>query len=276
MVHLLFISWSCTISGNSSSLSSVNTIAGSTVNIYPGYCSSRVKKVLAMNTYPRFSEPAGKKLTPNITMPSIAFSIHHILVSFKITGLAWFSSMVSLSWVCIAVERLVAAYQAAPGLNRLGRPSSMSFLFTEIMNDGAFRGSLRGLSMSFLQASLVLWPSIALNSNKPDVSVTDFLKTYLFFDFLLYPLDNIKNRMYAETANPQSRKSSYLRLGVCSLESESNYLVQRTRPKDGLQHSLRSCFVWNSQKLRRCLEILACYSHCIPTQYLQGEKSNSH
>ena len=72
--------------------------------------------------------------------------------------------MVSINNNNVVVERLVAAYQAAPVLNRLGRPDSMSFLFTEIMNDGAFRGSLRGVTFSALQASLVLWPSIVLTN----------------------------------------------------------------------------------------------------------------
>ena len=63
------------------------------------------------------------------------------------------------------VERLVAAAQAAPALtHRSSRPNSLSFLFTEIMNDGAFRGTLRGLSLNFLQASLVLWPSVLLTN----------------------------------------------------------------------------------------------------------------
>lgn len=49
-------------------------------------------------------------------------------------------------------------------VERMGRPNTMSFLFTEIMNDGAFRGTLRGLSMSLLQTSLVLWPSVLLTN----------------------------------------------------------------------------------------------------------------
>jgi len=64
----------------------------------------------------------------------------------------------------LGVDRLVSACQAAPSLNRVGRPTTTSFLFTEIMNDGAFRGTLRGLSINLLQASLVLWPSALLTN----------------------------------------------------------------------------------------------------------------
>ena len=93
----------------------------------------------------------------------------------------------------------MVAYQAAPGLNRIGRPSSLSFLFTEIMNDGAFRGTLRGATLSAVQASLVLWPSIVL-TNRSKGELTSFITTFCTLDAILYPLDALKNRMYAYTA----------------------------------------------------------------------------
>lgn len=71
------------------------------------------------------------------------------------------------------------------------------------MNDGAFRGTLRGLSVSLLQSSLVLWPAIAL-TNRSETGYMGFLGTYMALDALLYPLDALKNRMYAETAQPKS------------------------------------------------------------------------
>lgn len=107
------------------------------------------------------------------------------------------------------MERLIVAYQAAPNLGRLNRPNSLSFLFTEIMNDGAFRGTLRGLTLSLAQTSLVLWPSLLL-TNKTNGGGAQFVGTYLALDALLYPLDTIKNIMYANTAVPRSKKSRYL------------------------------------------------------------------
>ena len=103
------------------------------------------------------------------------------------------------------MERLIVAYQAAPNLGRLNRPNSLSFLFTEIMNDGAFRGTLRGLTLSLAQTSLVLWPSLLL-TNKTNGGGAQFVGTYLALDALLYPLDTIKNIMYAHTAVPRSKQ----------------------------------------------------------------------
>lgn len=71
------------------------------------------------------------------------------------------------------------------------------------MNDGAFRGTLRGLSMSLAQASLVLWPSV-LFTNKTNGTPYHFVGIYLALDALLYPLDTLKNVMYANTAQPKS------------------------------------------------------------------------
>lgn len=87
----------------------------------------------------------------------------------------------------------------------------MSFLFTEIMNDGAFRGTLRGVTMSAIQTSLVLWPSIVLtNRNKGEL--TSFVSTFCILDAIMYPLDTLKNRMYAFTTNPQSNNKNYVDL----------------------------------------------------------------
>jgi hypothetical protein len=72
------------------------------------------------------------------------------------------------------------------------------------MNDGAFRGTLRGLSINLLQTSLVLWPSVAL-TNKTKGGIVDFLSTFLILDALLYPLDTLKNIMYANTAVPRGK-----------------------------------------------------------------------
>lgn len=111
------------------------------------------------------------------------------------------------------MERLIVAYQAAPNLARLHRPNSLSFLFTEIMNDGAFRGTLRGLTLSLAQTSLVLWPSLLL-TNKTNGGPFQFVGTYLALDALLYPLDTIKNIMYAHTAQPRNIRQSFSEVGL--------------------------------------------------------------
>lgn len=113
------------------------------------------------------------------------------------------------------VERLISASQAASNIGRTGRPNTTSFLFTEIMNDGAFRGTLRGLSMSLLQASLVLWPSVYL-TNKKRGGATQFIGSYLLFDALLYPLDTIKNIMYANTVNPLNIRQALSQVSLVS------------------------------------------------------------
>jgi hypothetical protein len=101
------------------------------------------------------------------------------------------------------VERLVAACQVAPTIYRNNRPNTMSFLFTEIMNDGAFRGTLRGLSMNFLQLSFVLWPS-ALVTNKAKGGIIEFMSTFLALSAILHPIDTIKNNLYGRTQYPCS------------------------------------------------------------------------
>lgn len=70
------------------------------------------------------------------------------------------------------------------------------------MNDGAFKGTLRGLSFNFLQTSLVLWPSVVL-TNKTKGGIVEFLTSFLVFDAILYPLDTIKNVLYANTVVPK-------------------------------------------------------------------------
>lgn len=117
-----------------------------------------------------------------------------------------------------AVERLVVAYQAAPGLIRQGRPNSYSFLFTEIMNDGAFQGTLRGALLGLVQSSLVLWPAVFL-TNQNNSGFTGFLGTYLLFDAILHPLDSIKNFMYSRTIEPQGLRNSLANISAGRLYS---------------------------------------------------------
>lgn len=79
------------------------------------------------------------------------------------------------------------------------------------MNDGAFRGTLRGISINFLQASLILWPSVYI-TNMSNGGLPAFLLSYSILDTLLYPLDTLKTKMYANTANPLGKYTSILGL----------------------------------------------------------------
>lgn len=72
------------------------------------------------------------------------------------------------------------------------------------MNDGAFRGTLRGLSMSLIQTSLVLWPTVLL-TNKTNGGLQEFVTTYALLDLLLHPIDTIKTRLYGHTTTPYSK-----------------------------------------------------------------------
>ena len=155
-------------------------------------------------TFQKSSDPKLINIDQNTNMQYKAFKIQPIWVSSRIMHADFCYLMVHRS-ITLGVERLVAAYQAAPSVNRVGRPSSLSFLFTEIMNDGAFRGTLRGLSMNFLQASLVLWPA-ALVTNRGKNGFLEFMVTFSALDALLHPLDTVKNKMYANTVLPLSNK----------------------------------------------------------------------
>jgi hypothetical protein len=154
-------------------------------------------------TSPRFSEPKARRSDQDTITQCKRFKTPLTLASSRTTSSEFSLSMVLLP-ISKAFERLIVAYQAAPSLNRINRPNSLSFLFTEIMNDGAFRGTLRGVSASFLQASFVLFPSVAL-TNKSNGGFIQFLTTYSILDAILYPLDTIKNRLYANTATPLSK-----------------------------------------------------------------------
>lgn len=112
------------------------------------------------------------------------------------------------------------------------------------MNDGAFRGTLRGVSLSFLQSSLVLWPA-ALLTNKYKGGMKEFIASYLAFDTLLYPLDTLKNIMYANTADPLSKSSLNCRLENCIWNFKFRKPLQRIGLETFVQCAIRRCSVFN-------------------------------
>lgn len=101
----------------------------------------------------------------------------------------------------VAFDRLVAAYQAYPSLKaRFSKPGTFSHTFTEIMNEGLIQGAFKGFIYNFAQFGLVLYPSVYLaNKNGDENKYFSFLATYTFLDTLFYPLDTLKNILYADT-----------------------------------------------------------------------------
>ena len=84
-------------------------------------------------------------------------------------------------------------------------PGTYSHTFTEIMNEGVFRGALKGLSINLLQFSGVLFPTVYLTSkSNSENRFSKFAINYYLFDTLLYPLDSIKNILYADTLGKMS------------------------------------------------------------------------
>jgi hypothetical protein len=68
------------------------------------------------------------------------------------------------------------------------------------MNEGLFLGAYKGLIFNFAQLSLVLYPAVYLtNKSKDGNKFTTFLTTYTLFDALFYPIDTLKNILYADT-----------------------------------------------------------------------------
>jgi len=124
-------------------------------------------------------------------------------------------TMIQDNWLRIfglnAFERLVTAYQAYPSLNqRFYSPGTFSHTFTEIMNEGVFRGALKGISLNLLQFSAVLFPAVYLTSKtSPENRFSKFVLNYTLFDTLLYPLDTMKSILWADTLG-KMRLSSLL------------------------------------------------------------------
>ena len=68
------------------------------------------------------------------------------------------------------------------------------------MNEGLILGAYKGLIFNFAQLSLVLYPAVYFaNKNNSESKFLTFLSTYTFFDALFYPVDSLKNILYADT-----------------------------------------------------------------------------
>jgi hypothetical protein len=75
------------------------------------------------------------------------------------------------------------------------------------MNEGVFLGAFKGIIFNVAQLSLVLYPSVYFaNKNGTDNKFLTFLSTYTLFDALFYPVDSLKNILYADTLGKYSIK----------------------------------------------------------------------
>lgn len=86
------------------------------------------------------------------------------------------------------------------------KPGTFSHTFTEIMNEGLFLGAFKGVIFNFAQLSLVLYPSVYFaNKNGSDSKFLSLLATYTVLDALFYPVDSLKNILYADTLGKYSK-----------------------------------------------------------------------
>ena len=68
------------------------------------------------------------------------------------------------------------------------------------MNEGLFLGAYKGLIFNFAQLSLVLYPAVYFaNKNGSESKFLTLLTSYTLFDALFYPVDTLKNILYADT-----------------------------------------------------------------------------
>lgn len=89
---------------------------------------------------------------------------------------------------------------------RFSMPGTFSHTFTEIMNEGAFRGTLKGLFASLAQFGGVMFPAAYLTAKSDSQSkFRSFITNYTIFDTLMYPMDSIKNILYADTLGTMSK-----------------------------------------------------------------------
>ena len=104
------------------------------------------------------------------------------------------------------MERLIAAYQAYPAMKaRFIKPGTFSHTFTEIMNEGVVYGAFKGIIFNLAQVSFVLYPSVYFaNKNGSDSQLLSFVSTYTLLDALFYPIDSLKNILYADTLGSYS------------------------------------------------------------------------
>jgi hypothetical protein len=67
------------------------------------------------------------------------------------------------------------------------------------MNEGAFLGAYKGLIFNAAQLGLVLYPSVFFTNRNADNKFFTFASTYTVLDALFYPIDSLKNILYADT-----------------------------------------------------------------------------
>ena len=88
---------------------------------------------------------------------------------------------------------------------RFIKPGTYSHTFTEIMNEGLIFGAFKGVIYNFAQLAFILYPSVYFaNKNGSDSKFMTFLASYTFLDALFYPLDSLKNILYADTLGKYS------------------------------------------------------------------------
>lgn len=89
------------------------------------------------------------------------------------------------------------------------KPGTFSHTFTEIMNEGVFLGAFKGLILNATQLGAVLYPAVYFaNKNGSDNKFLTFLTTYTILDALFYPVDTLKNILYADTLGKYSTSPS--------------------------------------------------------------------
>lgn len=85
------------------------------------------------------------------------------------------------------------------------------------MNEG-YRGLLKGLIPSFLHLSTTLFPAMYFtNKSTSESKLLTFVTTYMILDALMYPLDTLKNMMWAETYTPANLREALSRSSLFAL-----------------------------------------------------------
>lgn len=73
------------------------------------------------------------------------------------------------------------------------------------MNEGVFLGAFKGLVFNVTQLGAVLYPAVYFaNKNGSENKFLTFLTTYTVLDALFYPVDTLKNILYADTLGKYS------------------------------------------------------------------------
>lgn len=74
------------------------------------------------------------------------------------------------------------------------------------MNEGVFLGAFKGVIFNVTQLGAVLYPAVYFaNKNGSDNKFLTFLTTYTVLDALFYPVDTLKNILYADTLGKYSK-----------------------------------------------------------------------